>query len=227
MVMVIVFSIVYYYDKLMTCSLVNSVSPGVGKALGCSTPTTTNSTSKTAPPSQIINNLLGNNPNAEYKSQYAFAENITKKYNETIKKLILFTGNSSNKAIEMSAEEEFSVQGSSVYVIKYGGFYVPTYENISDEYFNGSSYLPSLLGKVVYVEFVDSNYNNSTLQIPYKVQSETIDRADVSWYLTQATGIPNSTAINILDANNTIFNKGISGVIGIYYNGTEILFPAR
>ena len=158
-----------------------------------------------------------------YSPEYKVAVNITKKYNESINHLVYFTRNS-------SSVEGFSTYGTSYNVIDYHGLYVPIYENISDMYINGSSYLPSLIGKVVYVEF-SLSYNSSSpiIQVPYTVQSEKIEMGGVGqlvyWHLTQATGISNSTEINILKANDTVFNDTINYIIGIYYNGTEILFP--
>ena len=185
----------------------------------------------TVPVSQIINGSLGNIRGvSNYSSQYKVAVNITKKYNEPIKHLILFTGNSSNNQTEYMNQYLFSTQGTSDNMIDYHGLYVPVYENISDVYINNSSYFPSLVGKVVYIEFNASYDNNSIIQVPYTVQSEKIINSSVAgpmvyWHLTQDTGISNSTAISILKANNSVFNHAVSYIIGIYYNGTEILFP--
>ena len=185
----------------------------------------------TVPVSQIINGSLGNIRGvSNYSSQYKVAVNITKKYNEPIKHLILFTGNSSNNQTEYMNQYLFSTQGTSDNMIDYHGLYVPVYENISDVYINNSSHFPSLIGKAVYIEFNASYDNNSIIQVPYTVQSEKIINSSVVgpmvyWHLTQATGISNSTAINLNDENMSELRKTITYTIGIYYNGTEILFP--
>ena len=184
----------------------------------------------TVPVSQIINGSLGNNANANYSSQYKVAVNITKKYNEPIKHLVPFTGNSSSMHTELINQYFFSTQGTSDNMIDYHGLYVPIYENISDVYVNNSSYFSSLIGKVVYIEFNASYDNNSIIQVPYTVQSEKIINSSVAgpmvyWHLTQATGISNSTAINFNNENSSELRKTTTDIIGIYYNGTEILFP--
>lgn len=180
---------------------------------------------KTLPVSKIINGSLGNNFNANYSSHYKVAVNITKKYNEPINNTILFTGNSSNMTIETYYQMEFSTVGTSYNLINYHGLYVPIYENISDVYINGSSYISSLINKVVYIEFNATYDNNSVIQVPYIVQSEKISGTYVYWYLTQDTGISNSTAINANNENNSELINTTTYIIGIYYNGTEILFP--
>ena len=186
----------------------------------------------TVPVSQIINGSLGNIKGASYySSQYKVAISITKKYNEPIKHLVPFTGNSSSTSKETYNQEMFSTQGTSDNMINYHGLYVPIYTNISEVYINNSSYFHSLIGKVVYIEF-SLSYNSSSpiIQVPYTVQSEKIMNSSVAgpmvyWHLTQDTGISNTTAINLLKANYSVFNKAINDGIGIYYNGTEILFP--
>ncbi|EET90301.1 MAG: hypothetical protein LVQ97_04760 [Candidatus Micrarchaeales archaeon] len=190
--------------------------------------------SGTLPNYQFINSSYGNNVNANYSSQYKIALNITKKYNEPINKTILFTGNSTNSESNYMNQYLFSTQGTSTYLIKYNQFYIPTYFNITDNFVNGSSYIPSLIGKIVYLQLIDANYHNVTIEAPYTVQSEKIQNSSVTgkrvfWYLTQATGIPNSTAISFFnEANNKAFLFNISsGLIGIYYNETEILYPSR
>jgi hypothetical protein len=178
-------------------------------------------------PSQIINGSLGNNVNANYSYQNKLAENITKKYNETINNTIPFTGDSTNKLVQTNAEQQFLVSNMNYSVIKYNNFYIPISFNISDDYFNNSNYFPSLIGKTVYLEFIDKDFDNKTFVAPYTVQSEKIIGPKVFWYLTQATGVSNSTAINFnTHINNSTILKGTTGlIIGIYYNGTEILFP--
>ena len=191
----------------------------------------TSVTPKTLPNSQIINGSLGNIRGvSNYSSQYKVAVNITKKYNESIKHLVLFTGNLSSTTKETYNQEMFSTQGTSDNSIIYKGLYVPVYENISDVYVNNSSYFSSLIGKVVYIEFNASYYNNSIIQVPYTVQSEKIKNSSVAgpmvyWHLTQDTGISNSTAINLNNENMSELRKTTTYTIGIYYNGTEILFP--
>ncbi|MCW6160651.1 MAG: hypothetical protein LVQ97_00495 [Candidatus Micrarchaeales archaeon] len=182
----------------------------------------------TAPNSQFINGSLGNNVNANYSSQYRLALNITKKYNEPIKKIILFSGNLTNSLINANNEQQFSTQGTSLYQVKYNGFYIPISQNISDELVNDLNYIPSLVGKTVYLEFTVGGFNKKVFNItqaPYTVKSERIVGPKVFWYLTQATGIPDSTAINWIHANETVMNKSVFGIVGIYYNGTEILTP--
>ena len=209
-VLAVIGLIAYYFNLFGAKNILSSISP----------------ISSTVPNSQVINGPLGNNINANYSSQYKVAVNITKKYNEPIKHLILFTGNSSNKQTEYMNQYLFSTQGTSLNVIDYRGLYVPIYENISDMYVSDSSYFSSLIGKVVYVEF-SLSYNNSSpiIQVPYTVQSEKVKGSYVYWHLTQDTGISNNGAINLLKANNSVFNNTINYIIGIYYNGTEILFP--
>jgi hypothetical protein len=186
----------------------------------------TSVTPPTLPTPKIINGSVGNNAYANYGSQYKVAVNITKKYNEPINHTILFTGNSSNATTETINQNDFSTDGTSDYVIDYQGLYVPIYENISDVYTNNSSYFYSLIGKVVHVEF-SLSYNSSSpiIQVPYTVQSEKIIGNMVYWHLTQDTGISNNNAINLLKANDSVFNNTINYIIGIYYNGTEIIFP--
>ena len=207
--------VAYYFNVFGAKAIISGISP----------------ISSTAKVSQIINGSLGNIRGvSNYNSQYKVAVNITKKYNEPIKHLVPFTGNSSSTSKETYNQEMFSTQGTSDNMIDYHGLYLPVYENISDVYINNSSYFPSLVGKVVYIEFNASYDNNSIIQVPYTVQSEKIINSSVAgpmvyWHLTQDTGISNSTAISILKANNSVFNHAVSYIIGIYYNGTEILFP--
>ena len=207
--------VAYYFNVFGAKAIISGISP----------------ISSTAKVSQIINGSLGNIRGvSNYSSQYKVAVNITKKYNEPIKHLVPFTGNSSSTSKETYNQEMFSTQGTSDNMIDYHGLYLPVYENISDVYINNSSYFPSLVGKVVYIEFNASYDNNSIIQVPYTVQSEKIINSSVAgpmvyWHLTQATGISNNNAINILKANDTVFNDTINYIIGIYYNGTEILFP--
>ena len=181
----------------------------------------------TLPNSQIINGSLGNIEGlSEYSSQYRVAEIIAKKYNEPIKRTILFTGNSSSMGIEEYNSNDFSTVGTSLNFIYYEKIYTPIYINISDVYVNGSNYFTSLIGKKVYVQF-NTNYNNvSVIQVPYIVQSETIkpnkNGGSFSvWHLTQDTGVPDSTAVNV----TSVLSKSVNNIIGIYYNGREILFP--
>jgi hypothetical protein len=156
-----------------------------------------------------------------YSPEYKVAVNITKKYNESINHLVYFTGNS-------SSVEGFSTQGTTDIMISYHGLYVPVYTNISDMYINGSSYFSYLIGKTVYVQSVAVYDHNLTIQVPYTVQSEKIEMGGVGqlvyWHLTQATGISNNSAVNISN-NITLVKESVTRVIGIYYNGTEILFP--
>ena len=214
-VIAIIGIVAYYFNVFGAKAIITGISP----------------ISSTAKVSQIINGSLGNIRGvSNYSSQYKVAVNITKKYNEPIKHLVPFTGNSSSTSKETYNQEMFSTQGTSDNMINYHGLYVPVYENISDVYINNSSYFPSLIGKVVYIEFNASYANNSIIQVPYTVQSEKIINSSVVgpmvyWHLTQATGISNSTAINLNDENMSELRKTITYTIGIYYNGTEILFP--
>ncbi len=220
-VFIIIVAIIGYialtYAHSKVCRLMSLASPSIANQICSLVP----ASSSALPNSQIINGSLGNNPYAEYSSQSKIASNITKKYNEPINHTILFTGNSSNKTIETINQNDFSTDGTSNQSINYAGLYVPIYENISGIYINGSSYFPSLIGKIVYIEFNASYANNSIIQVPYTVQSEKIIGPMVYWHLTQDTGISNSTATNKLSTLSS------SGLIGIYYNGTEILFPER
>ena len=212
---IIALAAVYYFNPFGVKNILDLINP----------------IQSTVPVSQIINGSLGNIRGvSNYSSQYKVAVNITKKYNEPIKHLVPFTGNSSSMHTELINQYFFSTQGTSDNMIDYHGLYVPIYENISDVYVNNSSYFSSLIGKVVYIEFNASYDNNSIIQVPYTVQSEKIINSSVAgpmvyWHLTQDTGISNSTAISILKANNSVFNHAVSYIIGIYYNGTEILFP--
>lgn len=206
--------IAYYLNLFGIGNLISSYTPGL-----------------TVPNSQIINGSLGNIEGlSEYSSQYRVAEIIAKKYNEPIKRTILFTGNSSSMGIEEYNANDFSTVGTSDNMIDYDGLYVPIYENISDAYVSGSNYIPSLIGKTVYIWFNASYDNNSVIQVPYIVQSETIkpnkNGGSFSvWHLTQDTGVPDSTAINMDNESRSELNKTITYTIAIYYNGTEILFP--
>ena len=214
-VIAIIGIVAYYFNVFGAKAIITGISP----------------ISSTAKVSQIINGSLGNIRGvSNYSSQYKVAVNITKKYNEPIKHLVPFTGNSSSTSKETYNQEMFSTQGTSDNMIDYHGLYVPVYENISEVYINNSSYFPSLVGKVVYIEFNASYDNNSIIQVPYTVQSEKIINSSVAgpmvyWHLTQATGISNSTAINFNNENSSELRKTTTDIIGIYYNGTEILFP--
>jgi hypothetical protein len=183
-------------------------------------------TPKTLPISKIINGSVGNNAYANYSSQFKIASNITKKYNEPINHTILFTGNSSNKTIETINQNDFLAEHSSPYFIKYNGLYVPIAQNISGEFVNNTSYIPSLIGKKVYSQFIATYDNNLTIQVPYIVQSEKIIGNMVYWHLIQDTGISNSTEINVNKESLSESNITISSSAGIYYNGTELLFPS-
>ena len=224
----VIFYLGYTYEHPLTCNISNSINQNFGNFLKCNIPpTNTTNTTGYLPNSQIINGSLGNIRGvSNYSAQHKVAVNITKKYNESIKHLVLFTGNSSNALIETNSQEQFSTIGTSYKIIDYRGLYVPIYENISDTYVNGSNYFPSLIGRVVYVEF-SLTYSNETptIQVPYIIKSEKINGAKVFWHLTQDTGISNSTSINLLESNNSVFNDAVNYIIGIYYNGTEILFP--
>ena len=207
--------VAYYFNVFGAKAIISGISP----------------ISSTAKVSQIINGSLGNIRGvSNYNSQYKVAVNITKKYNEPIKHLVPFTGNSSSTSKETYNQEMFSTQGTDLNFINYKGIYTPIYVNISEVYLNGSSYFQSLIGKTIEVEF-NTNYNiTPIIQVPYTVQSEKIINSSVAgpmvyWHLTQATGISNSTAINLNNENMSELRKTITYTIGIYYNGTEILFP--
>ena len=214
-VIAIIGLVAYYFNVFGAKAIIIGISP----------------ISSTAKVSQIINGSLGNIRGvSNYSSQYKVAVNITKKYNEPIKHLVPFTGNSSSTSKETYNQEMFSTQGTTPISVEYDNVYIPIYINISDVYVNSSSYFSYLIGKTVYVQSVAVYEHNLTIQVPYTVQSEKIINSSVAgpmvyWHLTQATGISNSTAISILKANNSVFNHAVSYTIGIYYNGTEILFP--
>ena len=199
--------IAYYLNLFGIGNLISSYTPGL-----------------TVPNSQIINGSLGNIKGlSEYSSQDRVAEIIAKKYNEPIKRTILFTGNSSSMGIEEYNSNDFSTVGTSYSDIEYNKMYIPLYYYISGVYVSGSDYFTSLIGKKVMLEIFDGN-NNRTIMAAYIVQSETIkpnkNGGSFSvWYLTQDTGVSNSTATN----NLSILSS--SGLIGVYYNGREILFP--
>ncbi|MCL4372023.1 hypothetical protein M1373_01750 [Candidatus Marsarchaeota archaeon] len=210
-VLAVIGLIAYYFNLFGAKNILSSISP----------------ISSTVPNSQVINGPLGNNINANYSSQYKVAVNITKKYNEPIKHLILFTGNSSSSLIETNNEQQFLSQFVGNYAIKYDGSYTPIVINISDEFINNTTYIPSFIGKKVYIEFKTNSNNIPTIQVPYIVKSEQIGKPKVLWTLTQDTGISNSTAINVNHLNFSEAKQTVSFPIGIYYNGTEILFPSK
>ncbi len=207
-ILAIFIGIVYYLISLYEPSLIPTIEP------------------KTLPNNVIINGSLGNNVNAHYSYMYNTSLSITKKYNEPIKHLILFTGNSSNTTTETNNEQQFLSQFVGNYAIKYDGSYTPIVINISDEFINNTTYIPSLIGKKVYVEFKTNNNNTPTIQVPYIVKSEQIGKPKVLWTLVQDTGISNSTAINVNNLNFSEAKQTVSFPTGIYYNGTEILFPS-
>ena len=218
------------FKKVFGLLIILSIIYIIVTLIGTSIPTIIPPPVSTVSNYQLINGPLGNNANANYSSQDRIAKKTAKQYNEPINKTILFTGNSSNMKTELLNEYFFSTQGTSDNMIDYHGLYVPIYENISDVYLNNSSYFSSLIGKVVYIEFNASYDNNSIIQVPYTVQSEKIINSSVAgpmvyWHLTQATGISNSTAINFNNENSFELRKTTTDIIGIYYNGTEILFP--
>lgn len=173
----------------------------------------------------IVNKSYANKQGvSQYKIQNATAYAIAKKYNETIKNEYLFTGEEMNATIQIRNAEIFT-PSMNLYVIKYHNLYIPTHVNLLETYISNSSYLPSLIGKKVYIS-LDAVYdNNSTIQAPYIVKSENVVMNNygklISWNLSQDTGISNSTAINV----NLVLNETTGNVIGIYYDGTEILFP--
>ena len=208
-ILAIFIGIVYYLISLYEPNVIPTIEP------------------KTLPNRQIINGSIGNNVNANYSYMYNTSLSITKKYNEPINHLILFTGNSSNTMTETNNEQQFASTLGSPYFIKYDGFYTPIAQNISDEFINNTTYIPSLIGKKVYIEFKTNNNNTLTIQVPYIVKSEQIGKPKVLWILVQDTGISNSTAINIKNLNSSDAKQTISFAVGIYYNGTEILFPSK
>ena len=224
-VFIIIVAIIGYmalaYAHSEVCGLMSLASPSIANQICSLVP----ASSSALPTSQIINGSLGNNPYAEYSSQFKIASNITKKYNEPINHTILFTGNSSNRTIETINQNDFSAEQGSLYYIKYNGLYVPIAQNISGEFINNTSYIPSLIGKKVYTQFIAIYDNNLTIQVPYTVQSEKIIGTRIYWHLTQDTGISNSTEINVNKESLSESNITISYPAGIYYNGTEILFP--
>lgn len=208
-ILAIIIGVVYYLISLYEPSLIPTIEP------------------KTLPNNVIINGSLGNNVNAGYSNMYNISLSITKKYNEPINHLILFTGDSSNTTTETNNEQQFLSALGSPYFIKYDGFYTPIVINISDEFINNTTYIPSLIGKKVYVESIDLNgTHNYTIQVPYIVKSEQIGKPKVLWTLTQDTGISNSTAISLNKETSSQLNITMSFAVGIYYNGTEILFPS-
>ena len=220
-VFIIIVAIIGYialtYAHSKVCRLMSLASPSIANQICSLVP----APSSALPNSQIINGSLGNiNGVSNYDSQYKIALNITKKYNESINHLVLFSGNSSNVVTETNNQEQFSTVGTSFYDIEYDGMYIPLYYNISEIYSTNQSYFPALIGKTVMMEVFDGN-NNNTIMAPYAVQSEKIIGTRVYWHLIQDTGISNSTATN----NGSILSS--SGLIGIYYSGTEILFPRR
>lgn len=206
--------VAYYFNVFGAKAIISGISP----------------ISSTAKVSQIINGSLGNIRGASnYSSQYKVAVNITRKYNEPIKHLVPFTGNSSSTSKETYNQEMFSTQGTTPISVEYDNVYIPIYINISDVYVNSSSYFSYLIGKTVYVQSVVVYEHNLTIQVPYTVQSEKIINSSVAgpmvyWHLTQATGISNNNAVNI-DNNLTLVKESVTYPIGIYYNGKEILFP--
>lgn len=229
----VILYLVLTYEHSLICGIANSINKNFGNFLGC------NSSPKTGtgnlPNSQIINSSIGNNINASYSSQYKIAVDITKKYNESIKHLILFTGNSSNESIENMNQYEFSTAQGSLYYIKYNGLYVPIAQNVSGKLINKTNsssttnYIPSLVGDKIYILFVAVYDNNLTIQVPYIVQSEKITNGSIGkfvyWHLTQDTGISNSTAINVNNESLAQSNITVSSVAGMYYNNNLILFP--
>ena len=211
---IIALAAVYYFNPFGVKNILDLINP----------------IQSTVPVSQIINGSLGNIRGASnYSSQYKVAVNITKKYNEPIKHLVPFTGNSSSTSKETYNQEMFSTQGTTPISVEYDNVYIPIYINISDVYVNSSSYFSYLIGKTVYVQSVAVYEHNLTIQVPYTVQSEKIINSSVAgpmvyWHLTQATGISNNNAVNI-DNNLTLVKESVTYPIGIYYNGKEILFP--
>ncbi|MGC8680410.1 MAG: hypothetical protein ACP5T6_03925, partial [Candidatus Micrarchaeia archaeon] len=88
---------------------------------------------------------------------------------------------------------------------------------------NITNYLPNLKGKIVIIEGTIFPGNTTIIRVPYLVKSETMKNGFIYWNLTQATGVSNYNATYIYNLSSNAETLG--SLIGIYYNGTEILFP--
>ena len=127
--------------------------------------------------------------------------------------------------------DNFSVQKSSDLYVYSNGFYVPTYEIIEETYYKGNStsigdYLPSLIGKKVYLSFIDiinKTYSENT-SAPYIVKGETIQGNKVIWNMSF-----NGNMSNIITskANYSIAKLIVSCINGVtLVNGFALLSPS-
>mgnify|MGYP001626167777 CR=1 FL=1 len=231
----IVFYLAYTYDKPLTCGLINEYVPSVSQILGCQmTPLLKNSTitinNITGYKASVFQNLTYKYNNASYGVNYTKQYELAKKANPNITNVVPFTNFTTfsnsirNQAYLNSAYTEFSFVGSSANVIKYSGIYIQTYIIVSDYYYkngNLTNYIPQLINKKIYVQML--NQENQPFYAPYLVKSEIIKGDKIYWNLTQDTGISNSNATSVYNIMN--LKEGINGILGIYYNETEILFP--
>jgi len=116
----------------------------------------------------------------------------------------------------------FSVQKTSQFGVLYNGFYVPTYEVIEETYYKSNStsigdYLPSLIGKKIYLSFIA--INNKNISAPYIVKSENIEGNEVIWNMSFDGNINNTT--------KTLYNNSINCTNGVILpNGIALLSPS-
>ena len=235
----IIYYIAYTYDKPLTCGLVNQYIPSFSQYLGCGiavslTPNSTITINNiTGYKASVFQNLTYKYNNASYGVNYTKQYELAKKANPNITNVVPFTNfttfsnSTRNQAYLNSAYTEFSGEGTSTNYINYSGVYTAIYVIVSDYYYtNGkiTNYIPQLKGKTVLLEG-SLPHSNDIIKIPYIVSQETIKGDKIYWNLTQDTGVSDTTAISVFnmttDQNNHVFYK----ILGIYYNGTEILFP--
>jgi hypothetical protein len=228
----IVFYLAYTYDKPLTCGLINKYVPSASQILGCqisfslppkSTITTNNITGYET---NVFQNLTYKFNNASYGVNYTKQYELAKKANPNITNVVPFTNFTTNQAYLNSAYTEFSFVGSSPYLVNWNGVYIATYGVISGYYYkngNITNYLPNLQGKIVTVEGTIFPGNTTIIKVPYLVKTEIIKNGVVYWNLTQATGVPNNNVTYVYNLPSNA--KTLGNLIGIYYDGTEILFP--
>jgi len=210
---VIIVALLYFFDEPTFCNMFSSVmNPNISSKICGST----NHISPT------ISKMLGMEANAINSSSPV-----------PIKQFFIF---GEGTTIQNTTNTEFanmfynfSLQKTSYLYVLNNGFYVPTYEVIEETYYKANSssmgdYLPSLIGKKVYLDFIDAinkTYSENT-SAPYIIKTENIQGNEVIWNLTYDGNINNAINPN----NSTTLSKTISWLNGIIFtNGTALLSP--
>jgi len=197
----------YYYDKPVFCDAFNSVinSSSISTFVGC------------VPHINPIIKVLTPEANAIKSSSPI-----------TITKVFVFGAGST---IENTTQSEFnnmfynfSVQKTSQLNVLSNDYYVPTYVVIEETYYKSTStsigdYMPSLIGKKVYLSFIDANMKPpQNISAPYIVKSENIQGNEVIWNMSFDGDTSNAT--------ETLYNTTYSWINGIIFlNHTALISP--